>query len=89
MSKGFVTCHQNKEAIHNKATYKLSTATSVTSFIDTFFCSIIWTISPVEKCRTFYFSAKQNARAVLLFKSSVPPYSYSHILQFLTVSYLQ
>lgn len=44
-----VICRQSKEATHNKTTYKLSTATSVTSFIDTFFCSIIWTISPVGK----------------------------------------
>lgn len=58
MLKAVVTCHQNKEAIHNKTTYKLSTATSVTSFIDTFFCSIIWTISPVGKHMTFYFQHK-------------------------------
>lgn len=55
MLKCVVICHQNNEVIHKKTTYKLSTATSVTSFIDTFFCSIIWTISPVGKHMTFYF----------------------------------
>ena len=51
-----------------KPTYKLSTATSVTSFIDTFFCSIIWTISPVGKCTTFYFQRKAKCACCASFK---------------------
>lgn len=88
MLKGVVICHQNQEGNHNKTTYKLSTATPVTSFIDTFFCSIIWAISPVRKDRTFYFNTKQNAHAVPLLElaTTTSVHAYSHILQFLLQS---
>lgn len=67
-----VICHQGKEAIHSKTTYKLSTATSVTSFIDTFFCSIIWRISPVGKHMTLYFQHKAQHTLCLCFRAQHP-----------------
>lgn len=69
MLEGVVICHPTQEENHNKTTYKLSTATPATSFIDTFFCSIIWAISPVGKDATFYFNAKQNDTLCLCWSS--------------------
>lgn len=78
-----VMCHLNKEAIHNKTTYKLSTATSVTSFMDTFFCSIIWTISPVGKHMTFYFQHKPQHTLSSVSEFNIPTLACAscHILQ--------
>lgn len=87
--KGYVICHQNKAAIHNKTTYKLSTATPVTSFIDTFFCSIIWTISPVGKHMTFYFQHKAKCTCCafsLRIDILTPVCACGHILQVLLES---
>lgn len=75
-------CHQNKAAIHNKTTYKLSTATSVTSFIDTFFCSIMWTISPVGKHMTFYFQHKAKCTCCASVYGSISQHLYVLVATF-------
>lgn len=83
-----VICHPSKEAIHTKTTYKLSTATSVTSFIDTFFCSIIWTISPVGKHMTFYFQHKAP-HTLCLFQRSTSQHLCVLCVTFSSSPYLQ